>query len=232
MSIGREEWRATDRLPRHRHAHPYVAIVLSGAYWEAGDRGRFLVQPGNAVVHGPFEAHLNHFQARTEILNLPAPLDFGLPARWRLRDPDQIVRAASSDPLGAAALLFEQIEQVDDDEGSPRDWPDALARDLLSLPKIDLAQWAFDHHLTGAALSRGFRQAFGTSPIRYRLEGRTRRAMREIVGTIRPLAQVALGNGFTDQAHMTRAVRAIAGATPRAWRHHCKCVQDWSVARA
>lgn len=47
-------------IARHRHACAYVALVLSGGYVEAGDAGRWRVRPGDAIVHAPFEAHLDH----------------------------------------------------------------------------------------------------------------------------------------------------------------------------
>lgn len=62
-------------------------------------------------------------------------------------------------------------------------------------------------------LARQFRAAFGTSPYRYltmRRLDHARRLMRES----RALAEVALGAGFADQAHFTRAFKAAYGLTP------------------
>jgi hypothetical protein len=37
---------AAERLARHRHAEAYVAVVLAGAYLEAGDGGRVYAHAG------------------------------------------------------------------------------------------------------------------------------------------------------------------------------------------
>jgi AraC-like DNA-binding protein len=34
----------------------------------------------------------------------------------------------------------------------------------------------------------------------------------------RPLADIAAETGFADQPHMTRAITALTGVSPRAWR--------------
>src|SRR5437764_10625734 len=47
------------RLPRHRHAAPYAALVLSGGYVEAGDAGRRRMNAGDVAFHRAFEAHAN-----------------------------------------------------------------------------------------------------------------------------------------------------------------------------
>ena len=39
-----------------------------------------------------------------------------------------------------------------------------------------------------------------------------------ITGTAEPLAGIAAEVGFSDQAHMTRDVKALTGKTPGAWR--------------
>jgi hypothetical protein len=58
--FGRQYRTGRTVLPRHRHESGYLALVLSGGYEEAGDRGRFHVHAGNVVLHGAFEAHMDH----------------------------------------------------------------------------------------------------------------------------------------------------------------------------
>ena len=37
-------------LSRHMHTKPYVTLILSGRYIEAGDHGRFTVEPGDILA--------------------------------------------------------------------------------------------------------------------------------------------------------------------------------------
>jgi AraC-like DNA-binding protein len=221
--IGRELCESGD-LPRHRHASGYMTLIVSGSYDEAGDVGRFRVGPGDLLVHRPFEAHRNAFRRRSaEVINLPLADGPRLGAINRVSDPDLVARLAERDPLAAARAAAARTLPAAGEE----DWPDALALALRSRPdQFRLGQWALDHGLSPASLSRGFRQLFGTTPERYRAEARARLAWNRIVDTAEPLAAIACDLGFADQAHMTRGVGAVTGLPPSRWRNGAKCVQD------
>jgi AraC-like DNA-binding protein len=201
-------------LPRHRHAEGYVAVVLAGAYEEAGDTGRRRVSAGDVVVHGPFEAHLNRTPgAGAQVLNLPLPA-VTLEGFGRADDIDGLARLAARDPAEAAAALAEAFEPV---TAPPIDWPDLLAAALVRDQVPRLGDWAASVGLSAAHVSRGFARVFGVSPQRYRLEARARAALADLGGAA-SLAAVAVQHGFADQAHMTRSVRAVTGLPPGAWR--------------
>lgn len=211
-------------LPRHRHAAGYMTLILAGGYDEAGDVGRFRVRPGDLLVHRPFEAHRNAFGRRSaEVLNLPLVDLPHLGALNRLPDPDLIARLAERDPAVAARAAAVCARPAEGEW----DWPDDLAAALRTRPDLfRIGQWALDRGLAPASVSRGFRNVFGTTPERYRAEGRARRAWRRIVSTGQPLAAIACELGFADQAHMTRCVGAVTGRPPARWRDYAKCVQD------
>lgn len=201
-------------LPRHRHADGYAAVVLSGAYEEAGDAGRRRVSPGDVVVHRAFEAHLNRTAgAGAQVLNLPLPAG-ELPAFGRADDLDGLVRLALRDPTEAAAMLAEALRPV---TPAAPDWPDRLAAALAQGDATPLGAWADVFGFSPEHLSRGFGKVFGVSPQRYRLEARTRAALAALAGPA-PLAEVAAAHGFADQAHMTRSIRAVTGRPPGAWK--------------
>lgn len=201
-------------LPRHRHAGAYAAVVLAGGYEEAGDAGRRRVGPGEVVLHGAFEAHLDRTGVRgAQVLNLPLDrlpgFRFGVVA-----DVDALARAAERDGAQAAAML---LEMAAPSAATALDWPDLLAADLLETD-ARLDAWAVRRRLAPETVSRGFRRVFGVAPARYRLEARTRRALALVRAGGAGLAMIAAETGFADQAHMTRAIRELTGKAPGAWR--------------
>jgi len=200
---------------RHRHARGYVAVVLAGSYIEAGDEGRRRVGPGDALVHRPFDGHLDVVGRHgADVLNLPLPEGRSLPIGMHIADPDTLARIAETDPAAASALLDATVELP----ALHEDWPDLLAAALRSQSNTLIAGWAASMGLAAATVSRGFRMMFGLSPARYRAEMRARRAFAALTAGEEPLAQLALSSGFADQAHLTRAISALTGETPSAWR--------------
>ncbi|HEU5293569.1 MAG TPA: helix-turn-helix domain-containing protein [Burkholderiaceae bacterium] len=216
-------------MPRHRHAHGYIALVLSGGYVEAGDLGRWHVAPGDALVHGPFDAHLDHVGSTgARVLNLPLPLDHTLPATaLRVCDADAVARSAVHDVAEAIALCSAGAV------ATPLldDWPDQLAAALRAQPDLRIDRWAACNGLAPATVSRGFRGVFGVSPARYRAEARARIALCMIRGSREPLVAVAHDCGFADQAHLSRAISTLTGSTPGAWRRASSLFKTSGTAR-
>ena len=213
---------AFEQMARHRHAEGYVALVLTGGYVEAGDRGRIRVGAGHAVIHGAYESHQDAFSGTgARVLNLPLIGPGPEAATGVVDDPDAVARLAGRDPRGAAALLRDTFRP-----SSTRlnDWPDLLAAALAEGPDRSLADWADGLGLAPESLSRGFRRAYGTSPKRYRLELRTLRAVRLLPGWHGSIAALAAETGFADQSHLTHAVTALTGSTPN--RLRVKSVQE------
>lgn len=213
---GHERWDSRAYIPRHRHERAYAALILAGSYEETGSSGRFHVRPGDVLLHDAFDAHLDRFQTSgARIFSLPVdawPVDAGIA---HLRDLDAIVRIAERDAIEAAALLHTELRR------RPRvhyDWPDVLADDLLSDPTCRLDEWARKRSLAPTTVSRGFRKVFGITPAAFRLDARARHAFRMITRSDLSFAAVAATAGFSDQAHMCRAIRALTGATPGSWR--------------
>jgi AraC-like DNA-binding protein len=210
-----QSFAAGARLPRHRHAASYIAVVVAGAYTEAGDAGRFRLAAGHLVRHRSFEAHGDQFGAAgARVLNLPCPPDVPDVSVGRLADLDAVVRMAGRDPSAAASLAFAGLTPIRDE----RDWPDLLAADLRADPSLRLADWAAAAGLAAASVARGFLRAYGVSPKRYRSEVRALEAARSVARSRLALAELALELGFSDQAHMTRAVVELTGRTPAALR--------------
>jgi AraC-like DNA-binding protein len=70
-------------------------------------------------------------------------------------------------------------------------------------------------------MSRGFRRVFELSPRSFRLHARTHAALRLVRGTTMTGAGIAHACGFADQAHMSRALRAMTGFAPSKLRPIC-----------
>lgn len=205
-----------DILPRHQHAEPYVSIVLVGGYVEAGDGGRIQTQPGSVIVHDAYAAHLNAFEARrTIVLNLVGCVRTRSISTGVVDDVDPIVRVAEYNAAAAAELIMDGMRS---EEVRLCDWPDLLADALNRNPDLSLTEWADRMKLDPASVSRGFRRCFGVSPKRFRLEAKTRSALRAITATTEPLSHVAANCGFADQSHLNRACRNLTGVTPAALR--------------
>lgn len=67
-------------------------------------------------------------------------------------------------------------------------------------------------------LVAGFRSALGTSPARYVLAQRIRRARWLLAHTMMSLAEIAYTCGLSSQSHLTTAFRNATGLTPAAFR--------------
>jgi AraC-like DNA-binding protein len=209
-----EQWAARVGIPRHRHAHGYAALVVSGGYEETGSFGRYRACAGQVLLHRPFDSHLDRFGpagARILSLPLPSPPAYGL---GRVADPEHIVRLACKDLRAATESLFAQLTAV---PAQSADWPDLLAVELLKDPTLPLHTWAERHGLARESLARGFRKVFAMTPAAFRAEARAHAAWLAIGNASAPLAQIAHERGFADQAHMTRAIGLLTGHPPSHW---------------
>ncbi|HEV2567920.1 AraC family transcriptional regulator [Sphingomonas sp.] len=199
-------------IRRHRHAVGYVALLAEGGYTEAGDRGRFSVQPGEVVLHHAHEAHQDlTTRSRTLVLNLPLPDLSFTPGHYECSLGEEVLRLARTDPVAAAEAMLAGLRPA------PRlvpDWPDLLAEELRSDSDLTIAEWASAHGLAPQSVSRGFRQVFGVSPKRFRAETRALRAVETLRTSRMGLADLAFSLGFADQSHLTRAVKTLTGSSP------------------
>ena len=125
-------------LSRHSHEEAYAALVLSGAYEEAGDQGRFQVKAGDVVLHDRFEAHLDRFSpSGAVVLNLRLPAHHSFtPGFAKIADLELLVRTAEISEARAADLLLEMVERR---TPAYADWPDELAAILIRNPSLSLS---------------------------------------------------------------------------------------------
>ncbi len=69
-----------------------------------------------------------------------------------------------------------------------------------------------------AHFSRKFKLAVGESPHAYVVRRRLERACHLMMTSAEPLSEIALGVGFSDQAHLCRLFRQAFGQSPAHWR--------------
>jgi AraC-like DNA-binding protein len=221
MKLRHEHRSGNEFIARHMHTEASVALVISGGYEEAGDRGRLHVRAGDVVIHAPYDTHLDRFTSHgAHILNFPYIPRFGFSAGFgRIDNPDLIARVAERDLAQATELLFSAFEER---SVFGPDWPEQLAQVLSKNPELRLGDWARDFNLAAATVTRGFKQVFGVTPSRFRAHSRAKLAWEIVSCSNVNLCDVAANLGFSDQAHMTRALRSLTGKTPSMCRGHVK----------
>src|ERR1700678_3809143 len=78
--------------PRHRHLEGYATVVLAGTFTETSFAGRMPAVPGDVLLHGRFDCHMDvgHSRRSLQILRLPW-LNDAVEGHFRTPDPEQIV---------------------------------------------------------------------------------------------------------------------------------------------
>jgi len=216
VQVGLETFPRGTAPPRHRHLQGYASVVLAGSFIEAGFAGRVKVEPGDVLLHSPFDCHANSSSCSraVQILRLPW-MDDRIEGHFCIRDPDLLARLAERDPRESIAALAENLQMI---KTPLQHWTGRLASALQSTTSVSLSRWASEVGMRPEALSRGFHREFGVSPKQFRLEARARRAWREILRSPRTLTTIAQDFGFSDLAHLSRSVRFLTGYPPSAWR--------------
>lgn len=83
---------------------------------------------------------------------------------------------------------------------------------------VGVAELAKVVGLSESWFSRVFKQSAGLSPQRWIAECRVAAAKEMMADPQRPLADIAVATGFSDQAHLSRVFRRSVGLPPSQWR--------------
>jgi AraC-like DNA-binding protein len=208
-------------LPRHRHLRAYATVVLAGAFEESGYNGRIHATEGDVLIHPALDCHGNRMvSAGVKLIRLDWADDDGIGGLYHLDDVDELARAAEKDVIEATDLLEGALrEKGVRSHGQKNDWPDLLLADLAKNASTAIGVWADGNGLARETVSRRFIAAYGVAPSVLRAELRARSAWLRITRSSERLCRIAVETGFADQAHMTRWIHRITGASPAVWRN-------------
>lgn len=229
-------------LARHAHESAFVCLTLGGGYEESiGSKVREAVV-NHVAFHPPGEEHAVHFaEAGARCLNIeisPPLMDklkdtpaFRSPADWR---DEQRARLANRiyrelrywDPVSCVSVEALALELVVDLSrgyqlrGDAPSWHHRVIDKIQSeyLNQISLAELGDLAGLHPVHVARVFRRFERCSVGDYIRRLRVEHARRALVDTKRPIAEIALEAGFSDQSHLTRLMKRSLGITPAALR--------------
>ena len=83
---------------------------------------------------------------------------------------------------------------------------------------IGVEEMAVEAGLSPSHFSRVFKTVIGETPYQFLMRYRVERAAEMLADPARPLIDVALACGFSDQPHLTRLFKQAYGQTPKRWR--------------
>jgi len=235
---------AGSRLPRHSHEHAYFCVNYGGAYVEQYGRRRRRCRSPMLVFHPPGESHAEEHDSEVATLNVElsgswlrriaefsAPLD--QPAEFAgdavvasgLRILQEFKRNETDSALAIEALTWEILAASANtrmrlvDARAPRWIRDA--RDLLDAhigEPTSLRAIAADAGVHPVHFAATFRRFLGCSVGEYSRRRRFEYARRKLEDLELPLSEVAAEAGFSDQSHLTRTFKRLAGITPNQYR--------------
>jgi len=131
-----------------------------------------------------------------------------------------LLRAAPAVPELAVSDVYDH-ETRREDVGKLATWRltrvtnyiEANLSERISVPQLAETAGLSMHHFT-----RAFFRSVGETPYSFVIRRRMEYAVDLLVHTERPLAEVALECGFSDQAHLSKVFRSRTRMTPGDWR--------------
>jgi AraC-like DNA-binding protein len=218
-----------------RHAYAQLVLPLGGAVLLdiEGRQDRLDPLRGACVAPGAWHAQCAHGPNESLILDVDAaalshpawdrllerPFMLLSPGARKLVEFMGVMRtqAASALVQGWVPLLLDTLA-LDAPRPASR-----LAALLVRVEAEPGLAWTTDAMARSAGLSVSrlhalFRAELDTSPHAWLRDVRLARARAWLADTSRPIAEIALAAGFSDQTALTRALRDATGMTPGAYR--------------
>jgi AraC family transcriptional regulator len=231
-------------VPEHAHEHAFATLLLRGGYEEVADGRRIVYAPMGLVYHPPGLVHRDTIadggadfftielapalwsERRARSGGLASVRDLsGGPPVWAMlrlyRDLAAFAPSVLDFEEPAAEMVADLSRAWDASRPAAREpsWlgavDDALERRFAG--PLSLAELAAVARVPPVHLSRVYRARRGCSLRETLRRVRVSEACRLLLEG-RPLAEVALATGFSDQSHFTNVFRRVTGSTPAATR--------------
>lgn len=209
---------------KHEHGHAHLSFLLVGSFAEQGDTGeatpigaRHSFKPvgaSHAVDYGRYGALILSVELRDTPERLQATRGWR-PSDLRVSEQARLVLAGVADPADAVVALLASTDPCE--ATSPNAAPLWLRRSvghLMDDPTADIGAVAADAGVHRVHLSRECQRHFGLSPTHIRLHAKLNRALHLMIDQGARPCEAAVGAGFADQSHWTRASQAMAGISP------------------
>jgi len=226
------------QVAEHTHEWPYISTLLRGNYQQTVGAQTIFFEPFTAVFHGAGLRHTDSIGgvgARFFLIELGevwwdtiqefggrprhAHELHGEGASWPALQLYRKFSVADFSDAAAEELLFEICSYLPTGpvpaHGEPP-WMQKVDAELFATFRATYSLRTLAHHVSvnPAHLARTYRtfrrRTIGDTVNRLRVQ----EACRQLVEPDRPLEAIARDCGFSDQSHMTRAIRRLAGGTP------------------
>lgn len=204
----------------HRHDRAQLSLLLAGGYEEDSERGRACTG-GPSLSRKPagFE-HQNRFgDAGALMLSInvdavPEADQYFLIPRPAGLDGKAALRRMANDGSAMAVLANGASPNVASSRALAGPWLVEAHDRLLADSGLGIGTLARTLGLHPVRFARLFREAFALSPTAVRQNHRAAQAVGQLIRTGTPLADIALSEGFADQAHFSRSITRTTGWSP------------------
>lgn len=220
----------------HEDKSPRISIVLRGHLSERVGNCEEWASPLSVVIKPADAKHANRYgpKGARVISILPRQhhwcneYDAGFMDRWQwfhghthAAAVTRFLSALAAEPNlpDCASPLIELIADLSppvlDKPATPPSWLSRIAEQLRDEcdTVLRIQQLAETAEVHPVYLARAFRRYYGCSPKQFQHAFRLRRAIQQLAEPM-PLVQVALDNGYADQSHFSRHLKAETGKSP------------------
>jgi AraC family transcriptional regulator len=239
LCIDLSHYSAGCSFPKHGHVSPFFCFVLNGTCEERFNCSSEGLRPGSLVYHPAGFEHSNHWHEAGRCLHVE--FVSGLcKSTYRLSEP--VLQTSGSRAchiarniykellhLDAASgiafeglsllLLAETLRETSRENKVPR-WlrsvRDRLHEEYGTVPS--LRKMAADTGVHPTYLAASFQQHFGVTVGEFVRSRRVDQAREMLANSDKPLSEVALVLGFSDQSHFCRTFKKQTGHSPLEYR--------------